>query len=115
VLATVGERDMLRAKDIEAERHLHKTVVSRAIAKLRARGLLDLKNNAEDRRESFLLLTSKGRKLYGEIIPLARTYSDEILACLTDAERAGLEHGIERLMHATDARQKGELKKQQDA
>jgi DNA-binding MarR family transcriptional regulator len=103
VLATVGERDMLRAKDIEAERHLHKTVVSRAIAKLRARGLVELRNNAEDRRESFLLLTAKGRKLYGEIIPLARTYSDEILASLSAAERAGLERGIARMMQRVDA------------
>jgi DNA-binding MarR family transcriptional regulator len=103
VLATVGERDMLRAKDVEAERHLHKTVVSRAIARLRARGLVDLKNNAEDRRESFLLLTAKGRKLYDEIIPLARTYSEEILASLDAAERAGLERGIARMMQGVDA------------
>ncbi|MEA2861451.1 MAG: hypothetical protein QOC72_3490 [Methylobacteriaceae bacterium] len=111
VLATVGERDMLRAKDIEAERHLHKTVVSRAIAKLRTRGLVELRSNAEDRRESFLLLTGKGRKLYGEIIPLARTYSDEILASLTEAERTGLERGVERLMREVDAQRKGELKR----
>jgi DNA-binding MarR family transcriptional regulator len=103
VLATVGERDMLRAKDIEAERHLHKTVVSRAIARLRARGLVALKNNAEDRRESFLLLTAKGRKLYGEIIPLARTYSDEILASLSATQRAGLESSLERMMQRIDA------------
>ena len=103
VLATVGERDMLRAKDIEAERHLHKTVVSRAIAKLRARGLLDLKSNAEDRRESFLLLTAKGRKLYKEIIPLARVYSDEILASLSASERAGLQRGLEGMMKRVEA------------
>jgi|SRR5947209_7002183 len=114
VLATVGERKMLRAKDIEAERHLHKTVVSRAIAKLRTRGLVELKNNVEDRRESFLLLTPKGRKLYGEIIPLARTYSDEILASLSASERAGLAHGIERLMYEADARRKGEFKPHSD-
>jgi DNA-binding MarR family transcriptional regulator len=103
VLATVGERDLLRAKDIEAERHLHKTVVSRAIAKLRARGLLDLKGNAHDRRESFLLLTAKGRKLYGEIIPLARDYSQEMLASLGAVERNGLERGLERMMERVDA------------
>jgi DNA-binding MarR family transcriptional regulator len=103
VLATVGERDMLRAKDIEAERHLHKTVVSRAIAKLRARGLVELKNNSEDRRESFLLLTAKGRKLYSEIVPLARTYSDEILASLSATQRAGLESSLERMMQRIDA------------
>jgi DNA-binding MarR family transcriptional regulator len=94
---------MLRAKDIEAERHLHKTVVSRAIAKLRARGLVELKNNSEDRRESFLLLTAKGRKLYGEIVPLARTYSDEILASLSATQRAGLESSLERMMQRIDA------------
>src|SRR5437660_4460544 len=103
VLATVGERDLLRAKDIEAERHLHKTVVSRAIAKLRARGLLQLKNNAEDRRESFLLLTAKGRKLYGEIIPLARVYSNEIVASLSASERIGLQRGLERMLQRIDA------------
>jgi DNA-binding MarR family transcriptional regulator len=103
VLATVGERAMLRAKDIEAERHLHKTVVSRAIARLRARGLVELKNNAKDRRESFLLLTAKGQKLYAEIIPLARIYSDEILSSLSTAERVGLERGIVRLMERVNA------------
>jgi DNA-binding MarR family transcriptional regulator len=103
VLATVGERAMLRAKDIEAERHLHKTVVSRAIGKLRARGLVEIENNAEDRRESFLLLTANGRKLYSKIIPLARVYSDEILASLSTAERAGLERGLERMMQRLDA------------
>jgi DNA-binding MarR family transcriptional regulator len=103
VLATVGERDMMRAKDIEAERHLHKTVVSRAIAKLRARGLVDLENNADDRRESFLLLTAAGRKLYSEIIPLARVYSDEIVASLSASDRAGLERGLNRLMQRVDA------------
>ncbi|MBV8851608.1 MAG: winged helix-turn-helix transcriptional regulator [Methylobacteriaceae bacterium] len=102
VLATVGERDMMRAKDIEAERHLHKTVVSRAIAKLRARGLIELRNNAEDRRESFLLLTAKGRKLYAQIIPLARTYSDEIVVSLTASQRAGLQRGLERMMQQID-------------
>jgi DNA-binding MarR family transcriptional regulator len=103
VLATVGERKMLRAKDIQAERHLHKTVVSRAIAKLRTRGLVELKNNVEDRRESFLLLTTKGRKLYDEIIPHARVYSDEILASLSAAERASLERALERMMQRVDA------------
>ncbi len=103
VLATVGERDMLRAKDIEAERHLHKTVVSRAIAKLRARGLVDLKNNSQDRRESFLLLTPKGRKLYDEIVLLAQIYSGEILAPLDATERAGLQRGLERMMQRADA------------
>jgi DNA-binding MarR family transcriptional regulator len=103
VLATIGERAMLRAKDIEAERHLHKTVVSRAIAKLRARGLVELKNNVEDRRESFLLLTPKGRKLYAEIIPLARIYSDNILALLSASEREGLERGLERMMQRVEA------------
>jgi DNA-binding MarR family transcriptional regulator len=103
VLATIGERDMLRAKDIEAERHLHKTVVSRAIAKLRRRGLIELKNNAEDRRESFLLLSAKGRQLYSEIIPLARIYSDEIVASLSISERSGLERGLEHMMKRVDA------------
>jgi DNA-binding MarR family transcriptional regulator len=103
VLATVGERDLLRAKDIESERHLHKTVVSRAVAKLRARGLVELKNNPDDRRESFLLLTAKGGKLYREIIPLARIYSNEIVASLSASERASLERGLERMMQRIDA------------
>jgi DNA-binding MarR family transcriptional regulator len=103
VLATVGERALLRAKDIEAERHLHKTVVSRAIAKLHARGLIDLKSNAQDRRESFLMLTTKGRKLYGEIIPLARVYGKEILASLSTEDRAGLERALERMMERVDS------------
>src|SRR5438270_12683664 len=103
VLATVGERAMLRAKDIEAERHLHKTLVSRAIAKLRARDLVEIKNNAEDRRESFLLLTAKGRRLYDEIVALAQVYSGEILASLSASERAGLAKGLKGMMQRGEA------------
>ena len=34
ILATLGEGSPIRAKDIEAIRHMHKTVVSRAVATL---------------------------------------------------------------------------------
>ena len=39
----------------------------------------------------------------GEIIPLARTYSEEIVASLSATQRAGLESSLERMMQRIDA------------
>lgn len=98
ILATLGEESAIRAKDIEGTRHMHKTVVSRAVAALEERGLVGSTTNAADKRERFLALTEAGRALYDEIVPLGLAYEDRFLAVLDADERAALERIMAKLM-----------------
>lgn len=98
ILATLGETRSARAKDIEGTRHMHKTVVSRAVSTLRERGLVEAQPNEKDKRESFLALTEEGRRLYEEIVPLGLAYENEFLAVIDGEERAVLERIMAKLM-----------------
>jgi DNA-binding MarR family transcriptional regulator len=98
ILATLGEAVSARAKDIEGTRHMHKTVVSRAVATLRERGLVEAQPNEKDKRESFLALTEEGRRLYEEIVPLGRAFEDDFLAVIDADERIALERIMAKLM-----------------
>ncbi len=98
ILATLGEASSARAKDIEGTRHMHKTVVSRAVAALEERGLVGNAPNEKDKRERFLFLTDAGRRLYDEIVPLGLAYEDRFLAVLDVEERAQLERIMAKLM-----------------
>lgn len=103
VLATVAEVPRVRAKDVGAARHLPKTAVSRAVSSLRRRGLLKVDVNRADKRESFLSLTTKGRGLHAELVPLARDYARALAERLTPAERVALQSAFEKLATAIDA------------
>ena len=98
ILATLAETPAARAKDIEGTRHMHKTVVSRAVASLRERGLVGAEPNEKDKREAFLSLTAEGRRLYEEIVPLGLAYEDAFLAVLDGEERAALARIMAKLM-----------------
>lgn len=104
VLATVAAVPRVRAKDVVAARHLPKTAVSRAVASLRRRGCLKVDVNRADKRESFLSLTPKGRALHAQLVPLARSYAENLLGRLDPAERRALESALRKLAAATGER-----------
>ena len=97
VLATVAEAPRVRAKDVGAARHLPKTAVSRAVASLGRRGLLKVDVNADDKRESLLSLSAKGRALHAEIVPYAVAFAEGLVAGLTREERQALRSALDKL------------------
>ena len=64
-----------------------KSTISRAVTSLLERGAIERVENEDDRREFNLRLTRKGRKLYEELFPRLLRKEQDILACLTAAER----------------------------
>ena len=78
-------------------RHLPKTAVSRAVAALRRRGLLKVEINRDDKRESFLSLTTKGRELHAALVPLAQTYAQSLAERLSPDEQAALQTAFTKL------------------
>ncbi len=97
VMATVGSRHGCTAQYIAASTRMHKTRVSRAIAELEARQLIERVSSAEDRRERQVRLTKAGRRMYTELVPLALAREADLLQCLTSEQLAGFLTAIETL------------------
>lgn len=90
VLAILGEHSTLTSAAIARHSRMHKTKVSRAIADLEKKDLVGRIANDADMREAFVALTPAGSTLYGQIVPLALGYSDELASRLTKADQEAL-------------------------
>ena len=102
VLVTVGQRQGCTARYIAASSRMHKTRVSRAIASLEQRALLERSPNAADTRELPLRLTKAGRKLYAALVPLALERERALFSCLTGAQRNAFIEGLAHLENSLD-------------
>ena len=97
VIATVGPMWSCTAQHIADTTHMHKTRVSRAIANLVKRDLVERTSNADDRREMELRLTKAGRSMYTELVPLALDRERALLACLNEDELRSFHEALDRL------------------
>ena len=96
VLVTVGERPDCTAQHIALSTRMHKTRVSRAVASLQKRKLIQRASNSEDGREMRLHLTKAGERVYAALIPLALERERALLSCLTDTQRQDFLTGLAR-------------------
>jgi DNA-binding MarR family transcriptional regulator len=97
VIATVGEARGCTAQFIAHSTRMHKTRVSRAIAQLRRRGLLERAPSAHDKRALPLRLTRRGRTLYAQLVPLALAREHSLLSCLSARQLRALNEALARL------------------
>lgn len=97
VLVTLGEFGVMTGKAIGAHSHMHKTKVSRAVAELEKRKLLDRRANRADLRESFLSLTPAGRTIYEDLAPGALAFARRLAEVVDPADRAAFERAMQRL------------------
>jgi DNA-binding MarR family transcriptional regulator len=100
VLATLGEFGEQHATFIARSTRMHKTRVSRAVASLAERGFVTSTEPRADRREVPLRLTSKGKRLYEQLVPLALARERELLQSLEPGERASFASTVSRLEKA---------------
>lgn len=105
VMAVLGQRPGASADEVCRRTEMDKVTVSRAIARLRQRGLVHRATAPDDRRRSVLALTGRGAGVYRRIVPLAREYERRLLAVLNEAERADLDRLLDKL-----TRQAGRLR-----
>jgi DNA-binding MarR family transcriptional regulator len=97
VIATVGQERDSTAQFIAASTRMHKTRVSRAIAQLIRRGLIERAASAHDRREMHLRLSAAGRRMYAQLVPLALAREQELLSCMSAGERRAFLAALSRL------------------
>lgn len=97
VLLNVGYANDPSVRDIERRVSLEKSKVSRAAAKLEAKGLIVKDIDPDDRRLVKLRPTQEGRALIGKLIPIARTFQNELSAALNGQE-GSLQEALDVLM-----------------
>jgi DNA-binding MarR family transcriptional regulator len=109
VLATLGFRnEACSAQYIAHCTRTHKSTISRAVTALMTRQLVERVENAHDRREFQLRMTAKGRALYQQLIPRLLRREQEILSCLSAAERRNFARLLGKIEKSLDLVQTGE-------
>ena len=96
VLVTVGQ-GQCTAQRIAASTRMHKTRVSRAVAALESRDLIERDASAKDGRELPLRLSKAGRQVYAALVPEALQRERELLSCLSEVERRQFAKVLTRL------------------
>ncbi|MES2034783.1 MAG: MarR family winged helix-turn-helix transcriptional regulator [Pseudomonadota bacterium] len=107
LMAVLAEVGGLTPQAIVARTAMDKVTVSRAANGLVTRHLIARTASASDGRSHSLALTETGRRLHGEIAPLALAYEAALLTGLAPAEVAQMKRLLQRL-EAAAARLSGE-------
>ena len=102
IIATLGDRGRARAQDVALSTRMHKSMVSRAVARLIDLGWVARTDGAKDRREAPLALTAAGREIYRQLVPIVLDYQDRLLGCLSESERGTLERLLDKLERQLD-------------
>jgi DNA-binding MarR family transcriptional regulator len=102
VIAVLGRHPGLSANAVAERTAMDKVAVSRALARLLERDLVQRDTDGVDRRRSVLELSAAGYRIYDEVVPVARGYETRLLAELDDEERVILERALTKLSTAVD-------------
>ena len=106
VMAALGRFAPLTASDVGQRIVMDKVALSRAVAGLMKRGLVERATDREDRRRASLKLSARGRAMHGRIVPLALEYEERLYATLSAEERHQFDGLSDRLfIHAQALRQ----------
>jgi DNA-binding MarR family transcriptional regulator len=97
VLVTLGQYGTMTGKAVGTHSHMHKTKVSRAVATLEKRRLLQRRANREDLREAFLSLTPAGRAIYENLAPSALEFARRLAEAIDPADRKAFARALESL------------------
>jgi DNA-binding MarR family transcriptional regulator len=100
VIAVLGRRPALTAKEIAEATEMDKVAVSRAVARLMAARRVRASADKDDARRQRLSLTAQGEDLHARIAPMALASEQKLLAALGAREREQLDDLIDRLLDA---------------
>lgn len=97
VLFHLGAYGAMTATGIQHRSGLDKVKISRAVAGLDKRGWLTADTAQSDRRQRILALTPDGRTTYEDLVVVAQTYHERLLALFTTDEIRALHHVLDVL------------------
>ena len=82
VMAALGNTPGLSASEVATRTAMDKVAVSRAVARLLAKGHIERGTASHDKRQSVLRLSDEGWKIYDQVAPLALEHEQRLLAHL---------------------------------
>ncbi len=100
IIAVLGRRPGLTAKEVTEATEMDKVAVSRAVARLVAARRVAARADREDARRQLLALTPQGESVHARIAPIALASEQRLLAALDGRERAQLDVLLDRLLGA---------------
>ena len=92
----------MRQKDLAASLSLDGSSVVRLLDGLQAAGLIERREEADDRRAKAIVLTASGRKTVERVERVAREIRDQALADLTDQEVATASSVLQHVCRVLD-------------
>jgi DNA-binding MarR family transcriptional regulator len=103
VTAALGRFAPLTASEVGARIVMDKVAVSRAVAGLMKRGLIERATDKVDRRRASLKLSTKGRAMHARIVPIALDYEAHLYEALSVEERRAFDALSDRLFARAEA------------
>ncbi len=103
VMAALGRFAPLTASDVGQRIVMDKVAVSRAVAGLMKRGLIERATDRSDRRRASLKLSAAGRAMHARIVPIALAYEERLYEALTEDERRHFDTLSDRLFSRAKA------------
>jgi DNA-binding MarR family transcriptional regulator len=100
VIAVLGRRPGLTAKEIAEATEMDKVAVSRAVARLVAAKRVAARADVQDARKQLLALTAQGENVHARIAPIALASEQRLLAALDSREREQLDALLDHLLDA---------------
>ncbi len=97
VMAVLGDAGALTQRELTALTLMDKVAVNRACKELEERGLAWRQPNTKDGRSHLLELTDDGRRMHGEIMPLALEMERRLLTNFREEEIAGFKDLLVRM------------------
>ena len=98
IMMILAEYPDISADEVCRRTKIEKSVVSRAVARLLKRHLVNRDVDEKDRRRSILRLSETGMSVYDEVMPIARDYEAKLLSDLSAGELETFNNMIDRLM-----------------
>lgn len=101
IIAVLGRRPGLTAKEVAEATEMDKVAVSRAVSKLVDSKRVAARADREDARRQILSLTAQGESVHARIAPIALASEQKLLASLNTREREHLDALLDRLLEAS--------------
>ncbi len=97
IMAVLAEYPGSSADDVCQRTKMEKSVVSRAVARLLERYLINREFDQSDKRCSILKLSSTGQSVYAEVMPITESFEEKLLVALSTEERKSLSILLDKL------------------
>ena len=100
VIAVLGRRPGLTAKEVAEATEMDKVAVSRAVARLVASKRVASREDRNDARKQSLTLTAQGESVHARIAPIALAAEERLLETLSSRDREQLDALLDHLLEA---------------